>query len=134
MGIRGEIDKVKDEEVRKQLHQVQDVRDQLHTDEPAEAKKIRGLIESTSDKDLREALQDRLDNLESQSTVDVGQAVQMVQDMGYNVIDVLNAGLGKYQNSRKAAAIRKQEDEAKGKDAKASKDDGKQAKSEAKQA
>jgi hypothetical protein len=87
------------------VEQVQDaqLRDTLMSE------KIEALLNSTTDSDLRQVLEGRLQAMQKDGNMDIEDAIDEIQSLGLDPVSILQKGLSKDVNSRAYAAIKAQE-------------------------
>lgn len=93
MAKRETIDKITDPQVRATAHSLQDLADAMQTEKSAEQKALEAALSKTDDKAIQDVLKERIEQLESNASVDVEQALDTLSDLGTNPIDIIRSGV-----------------------------------------
>jgi len=104
------VEKVEDATLRQQLMSELELIDKMSTDKSPEQKKVEALLSSTTDAELRNLLEQRLQQMQSDGSMDIEEAIDEIQSLSLDPVSILQKGLSKDVNSRAYAAIKAQED------------------------
>lgn len=77
------------------LEEMESLKGALTEGETPEEKRIRDLLDNTSDEGLRATLNDRLEEIQSANSIDVEEVIDRLQGIGYSHAAVLRHGITK---------------------------------------
>lgn len=78
----------------------------------AEEKQVVGLLANTPAGQLRELLTKRLQVIQSQGSMDQGEAIKAIETAGLTVVAILRMGLSKWRNQNKWSDAKREKDAA----------------------
>lgn len=91
---------VTDADLREQLEGLETLRKSLSSGKSAEAKSLEKAIEQSASDEVREVLQNRLKEIESEADVSLEDVVSSVEGLGLSPIKLIEMGASKWVNQK----------------------------------
>lgn len=91
--LRAGVKKEKEKAEGEKREALSDLADSMVTGKTAEQKSLESAIEATTDESVKAFLRDKLDEIEANTGISVEDAIDTLEDLGYNPIDVFRSGI-----------------------------------------